>query len=99
MIFTQTGHISKGLTVSSEGSEAENHSAVTLVCLVTHTVGVCLRRPFVRGPLCNNLPASSSLTEQVVLKSSWRKETKRGFELAELLLALSRGETDQIRFK
>lgn len=70
MIFTQTGHISKGLTVSSEGSEAGNHSALTLVCLVTHTVGVCLRRAFVCGPLCNNLPASSSLTEQAVLKTA-----------------------------
>lgn len=99
MIFTQTGHISKGLTVTSKDGEIENHSALTLVSLVTHTVGVCLRRALVHFPLRNNLPALSSVTVQVVLKSSWRKETNKGFEWAELLLAFKRGETDQCRFK
>ncbi|CAB1458066.1 unnamed protein product [Pleuronectes platessa] len=49
MTFTQTGHISKGLTVSSKGSEAENHPALTWANLVTHTFDVCLRRAFERS--------------------------------------------------
>lgn len=46
MIFTQAGHISKGLTVSWVG----NRSAPTLVSRVTHTAGECWRRAFVLGP-------------------------------------------------
>lgn len=70
MIFTQAGHISKGLTVSWIG----NHSAPTLVSRVTHTAGECLRRAFVLGPLLSNLPSSSSLTEEVVSKRGGRQK-------------------------
>ena len=89
MIFTQTGHNSKGLTVSSKGSEAENHSALTLVSRVTHnTVGVCLRRAFVLGrpsqqPACRVISDWAGCPQKLRLR---RKETKRGFEWAGLSL-------------
>lgn len=80
MIFTQTGHISKGLPV--RGSEVESHS-LTLVSRVTHTVAVCLRRAFVLGHLHKNLPASSSFSVISQLSKAPGGRRQRAFKWAE----------------
>ncbi len=62
-------------------------------CWCVSATCVCVRPPL-QQPACFVISDWAGCPQ-----NCWRKETKRGFEWAELSLAFSRGETDQCRFK
>lgn len=72
------------------------NSALTSVSLLTHRVGVCLRRAFERSPtLATTCPPRHLWLSRLPSKGTGTAETKRGFKLADHLLDFRRGETDR----
>jgi len=87
MLFTLSGHISKGLVREAPMAASRESLRPTSGSRVAHTVAVCLRRAFVHRHPRSNAPRHLSMS-RLSLKLSRRTETKRGFEQAEPVAGL-----------